>query len=178
MPSNSRIKARCPGPRAPKKHETKKTRVGGDSHNPQSHNAAALSVFCSKKRRFSHALKLRNRTPRSEAQGPDSRAQGPGSMGPVPKPQASVPRAQAPNSKIECPLPGLAEAGRGYQNPSGSAARSAERFFVALAAKQDTKLKSPRTHTFKQQLMSSFELYVLRAAPSDFLLSPIPPIQR
>ena len=51
---------------------------------------------------------------------------------------------------------------------SGPIARSADRFFGPPATEHDTKVNSFQTRTFKQQLMISFELYVLRAAPSDF----------
>ena len=46
--------------------------------------------------------------------------------------------------------------------------RAAPSDFWPLATEHDTKVNSFQTRTFKQQLMISFELYVLRAAPSDF----------
>ena len=119
---------------------------------------------------FSHALKLRNRTPRPKALGPDS--MGPGhrlhwAQGRSPSPQGTGPKLRAPKSGAHCL--GARRTCRKLIKSEWLRCAQRRAIFLALAAKQGTKLNRCQTRTSKQQRMSSFEVYVLRAAPSDFL---------
>ena len=125
-----------------------KTRAGGDSHSPTPAMPQPCPLFCGKKRMFSHALKLRNQNPRSQAQGPDSMD---------PWLQGRSPRPQGPSSELQN-LVLAARAHASYQKfikSEGAHCAQRRTIFGALTAEQGRKPLVPNSQ--------------LQAAANDFL---------
>ena len=167
--STSRIKPRSPWPRTPKTRSQKNT-CWRRLPQPPAPQCRSPARFLKQKAYVFACTQIPEPNPPAQGSGP--RLHGPraqASLGPGPKPQPSGHRAQAPSSKIWCPLPGARRTCRKLIKSEWLRCAQRRAIFLALAAKQGTKLNRCQTRTSKQQRMSSFEVYVLRAAPSDFL---------